>query len=176
MNPSVPAAPAPGFKVTGRFVLIALIAFFSVVAGVNAIMIRLAVGTFGGVETESAYRAGLAYSGEIAAAEVQAARGWRVDITVRPTGADFQGQLITMSAFDAAGQALDRLEVQAMLQRPADRRRDTTVTFQPSSAGRWIAQVAVEPGQWDLVLTLRESGKDAFRSRNRLTFRGERAR
>ena len=43
---------------TGRTVLICLIAFFAVVAIVNGIMIRAAISTFGGVETGSAYQAG----------------------------------------------------------------------------------------------------------------------
>ena len=41
-------------EVTGRMVLACLLAFFAVVAGVNALMIRAAVSTFGGVETENA--------------------------------------------------------------------------------------------------------------------------
>ena len=38
-------------ELTGRMVLICLVAFFAIVAGVNAVMIRAAVSTFGGVET-----------------------------------------------------------------------------------------------------------------------------
>ena len=52
-------------------VLICLVAFFAVVAGVNGIMIRAAVSTFGGVETGNAYQAGLAFAQEIAAVEAQ---------------------------------------------------------------------------------------------------------
>ena len=52
----------PPREVTGRMVLVCLVAFFAVVAGVNAVMIRAAVSTFGGVETESAYQAGLAFA------------------------------------------------------------------------------------------------------------------
>ena len=54
-------------------VLICLVAFFAVVAGVNAVMIRAAVSTFGGVETDSAYQAGLAFAREIAAARRRSA-------------------------------------------------------------------------------------------------------
>ena len=48
----------------------------------NAVLIRLAVSTFGGVETENAYQAGLNFSREIAAAEVQDALHWQVKATV----------------------------------------------------------------------------------------------
>ncbi len=63
---------------TGRTVLICLVGFFAVVAGVNAVMIRAAVSTFGGVETANAYQAGLAFAREIAAAEAQDALHWQV--------------------------------------------------------------------------------------------------
>ena len=48
--------------------LVCLVAFFGVVAAVNAVHDPAAVSTFGGVETESSYQAGLAFSREIAAA------------------------------------------------------------------------------------------------------------
>ena len=56
-----------------------LVGFFGVVAAVNAVMIKFAVTTFAGTETDSAYRAGLAYKGEEAAAAAQAALNWSVD-------------------------------------------------------------------------------------------------
>ena len=54
-------------QVTGRIVLICFVAFFAVVAGVNAVMIRAAVSTFSGIETENPYQAGLAFEREILA-------------------------------------------------------------------------------------------------------------
>src|SRR5262245_30122302 len=66
------------FQVTGRMVLAALLGFFGLVAGVNAAMIYAAVSTFGGVETESSYRAGLAFAREAATVAAQDARHWSV--------------------------------------------------------------------------------------------------
>ena len=57
-----------GFRVTGRMVLFSFIGFFAVVASVNAFMITSAVRTFSGVETENAYKAGLAFNESLAAA------------------------------------------------------------------------------------------------------------
>ena len=54
---------------TGRIVLMCLVGFFAVVAGVNAVAIRAAVSTFG-AETVNAYQAG-SLSREIAAAEAR---------------------------------------------------------------------------------------------------------
>ena len=70
--------------VTGRMVLVCLIAFFGVVARRNALMIRAAVSTFGGVETASSYQAGLAFEREVAAARAQDERDWQVKAKVQP--------------------------------------------------------------------------------------------
>src|SRR4051794_24048366 len=52
---AISADGRPSREVTGRMVLVGLVAFFAAVAGVNAVMIWAAVSTFGGVETESSY-------------------------------------------------------------------------------------------------------------------------
>ena len=62
--------------------LVGLVAFFAAVAGVNAIMIWAAVSTFGGVETESSYQAGLAFAQETAAVAAQDALHWQVKAKV----------------------------------------------------------------------------------------------
>src|SRR5262245_37783632 len=63
---------------TGRTVLICLVAFFGVVVGVNMIMMKLAIDSLPGTEVDSAYRASLAFNAQIAAARDQDARKWRV--------------------------------------------------------------------------------------------------
>ena len=64
--------------------LLCLVAFFAVVASVNAVMMTAAVTTFGGVETENSYQAGVAFAREEAAAEAQESRHWRVNSSLRP--------------------------------------------------------------------------------------------
>src|SRR5262249_60434903 len=66
------------FRLTGRIVLVSLVLFFATVAAVNAVMIRAATMTFGGVETVNAYQAGLAFNRAHAAALAQDARDWKV--------------------------------------------------------------------------------------------------
>src|SRR5450432_614696 len=83
MNRS-PGSPKP---LTGRKVLIMLLAFFGVVFGVNFLMMKLAIDTLPGTEVDSAYSASLAYENEIAAAHDQNARNWKVDARVQ-RGAD----------------------------------------------------------------------------------------
>jgi nitrogen fixation protein FixH len=70
------ASPKP---LTGGKVLAMLVAFFSVVMGVNFTMMKLATLTLPGTDVDSAYAASLAYENEIAAAREQDARNWKVD-------------------------------------------------------------------------------------------------
>src|SRR5262252_9133414 len=71
--------PQAGRPLTGRIVLVILLAFFGTVIGVNVTMMKLAIATLPGTEVDSAYSASIGYEKEIHAAEDQAARDWRVD-------------------------------------------------------------------------------------------------
>ena len=151
--------------VTGRLVLICLIAFFAVVSLANGIMIRAAVTTFGGVETASSYQAGLAYAREANAAHAQDALQWQVKANVRPA---VGATRIDVEARDAAGVALAGLQAAARFERPVDRRADQVVTLHEDASGQFRGTVAPITGQWDLVIELSRGGERVFRSRNRV--------
>lgn len=152
-------------ELTGRTVLFSLIAFFLVVAGVNGIMITAAVKTFGGVETESSYKAGLAFAREIAAANAQEARHWQVRASVVRSGGDARVEVV---ARDANDRPLDDVAASVSLAHPADRRLDQTVVMSADGAGRFRGTAAYAAGQWDLVIDLDRGGERMFRSRNRV--------
>jgi nitrogen fixation protein FixH len=156
-----------GFRVTGRLVLLSFIGFFAVVASVNAFMITQAVRTFSGVETENAYKAGLAFNQSIAAAGAQDARGWGVEIARRaPDSADF-----SVTVRDRAGRPVTGISLEATLQHPNDRRRDQPFAVAALGNGLFQAQTAREPGVWDVVIVLHEGEAELFRSRNRIVVR-----
>jgi nitrogen fixation protein FixH len=146
-------------------VLIGLLAFFAVVAGVNAVMMRAAVSTFGGVETESSYRAGLAFAREATAAQAQNRRHWQVHATIGRTEA---GQRIEIQAHDVGNRPLTDVEATVALAHPTDRRADRRVALAASSAGRFAGIIEVPNGQWDLVIELTRNGERVFRSKNRI--------
>jgi len=151
--------------VTGRLVLFCLIAFFAVVSLANAILIRAAVTTFGGLETASSYQAGLAFSRESAAARAQDERHWQVKANVLPAAGV---TTVEIDARDAAGQPLAGLQASASLAHPADRRADQIVHLSEPASGRFRGSVAPVSGQWDLVIELSGNGVRMFRSRNRV--------
>jgi nitrogen fixation protein FixH len=150
---------------TGRTVLICLIAFFAVISIVNGIMIRAAVTTFGGVETGSAYQAGQAFKHETDAARAQDGRHWQVKARLRPSAGK---TLIDIEARDAAGRPLTGLAATAYLHHPANRRADQTVTVSESLPGHFSGTADPVVGQWDVLIELSRNGERVFRSRNRV--------
>jgi nitrogen fixation protein FixH len=146
-------------------VLICLVAFFAVVAGVNAVMIRAAVSTFGGLETENSYQAGVAFAREIAAVEAQDALHWQVRAKV---SADADTTLLEVIATDAAGGPLEGLQATAHLSHPMDKRADHIVSLNEDAPGKFGGRTVSVVGQWTLVIELTRDGTRLFRSKNRV--------
>lgn len=150
---------------TGRTVLFTLLGFFGMVFVANGILVREALSTLTGVDTDSAYQAGRQYEREVALAKAQDARHWHVDAKVTPWR---DGARLDIFARDAAGQPLSGMEVSALFERPTDRRFDQEVTLVGDGGGRFHGEAALTAGQWDLVIELSRRGEQLFRSRNRV--------
>jgi len=150
---------------TGRTVFLCLIGFFGVVTLANAIMIRAAISTFGGVETPSSYQAGFAFARNAAAARAQDELRWQVKATVRPT---LEVVAVEIDARDSMGRPLAGLEATVMLHHPTDRRADQTVALTEGAAGTFRGTSARFSGQRDLMIELSRSGERLFRSQNRV--------
>ena len=157
--------PHPGKQVTGWTVLLCLVGFFAVVAGVNAIMIRAAVSTFGGVETESSYKAGLAFAKELAAARAQDALHWHVQVGLSPQSDHHRIELLVR---DTEGKAPAGIAAVARLSHPTDRRADIALELPEISAGRYAAEASPAAGQWDLIVELTRGEARLFRSKSRV--------
>ena len=153
-------------ELTGRMVLICLVAFFAVVGAVNAIMMGAAISTFAGLETDSAYQSGLAFEREIAAAQVQEALHWQVEAKIERAGETTTAVAIT--AQDASGNALTGLTASATVVHPTDRRLDRRIAMTEGAPGRFRGTTEPAVGQWDLVIELLRDGARQFRSRNRV--------
>ena len=158
---------SPARAITGRFVLIAVVSFFSIVISVNVVMMRLAIATLPGTEVDSAYRASLAYQREISEARQQAARQWNVDAHIerRPDGT----ARLNVLAKAHDGAPLIGLSVFGRLERPTDRRADQVFEIAEEGEGNYHGSTrGVAPGQWDLVIEASSDGKRMFLSRNRV--------
>ncbi len=150
--------------ITGRTVLIYFLGFFGIVFAMNFYMVRVAVSSFSGVETESSYKAGLSFKNDIAAAHAQDARHWSVEATLQR---DNSGMIIT--ARDAQGQALAGLIAEVRLAHPTDKRRDVVLAFVELTPGQFKNLTPMPEGQWDLVIGLKRETETVFRSKSRVT-------
>ncbi|MBR0934217.1 FixH family protein [Bradyrhizobium jicamae] len=163
MTPATPAAR----PITGRFVLITTIAFFAVVIGVNAVMMRLAITTLPGTEVDSAYSASLAYQREIVAARQQNERDLQVaaHIERQPNGV----ASLAIEARNHAGEPLARMNFAARLERPIDRRADRAIDVAEAGRGTYRGSAEnVAAGQWDLVIEGDAEGRRMFLSKSRI--------
>jgi nitrogen fixation protein FixH len=156
-------------EVTGRAVLVWLVAFFGVVFIVNGVMIKAATSTFGGVETSSSYKAGQMFEREAARAERQDERHWRV---AGRLARDKAGQvLLDLGARDETGAPLAGLTARARLAHPADERLDHEVMLARIGAGEFRGEADVPAGQWELIIDLYREDERVFRSRSRVTLK-----
>ncbi len=158
----------PGGKLlTGRVVLIWLLAFFGVVIGVNLTMMTLAIDTLPGTEVDSPYAAGNAYNQELNAARAQAARHWRVGAHVERLADG--GASVRVEARDAEDAPLTGVAFTARLARPIDKRADRVVELSDRGTGVFRgAAEDVPPGQWDLIIEADRGSERVFLSRNRV--------
>jgi nitrogen fixation protein FixH len=152
-----------------RWIPWAFVAFFGVVLAANGAMIWIAFATWTGLETEGAYQKGLAYNRTLAAAKAQEELGWRVDLSVAPTG----GRLaeIELKLADRNNNVMQDARVTAAFVRPTHAGHDLELVVPHIHAGIYGADAALPfSGVWELHLTV-ESGDDTYRLRQRIYLR-----
>jgi nitrogen fixation protein FixH len=156
-------------EVTGSMVLGLMVGFFAIIFAMNAFMAREAISTFGGVETESSYRAGQTFERDVAMAKAQDAQHWQVDAKVTPAAGG--GAVLDIVARDATGLPLPGLVATALFARPTDRRLDHSMAVSETAPGHFHGSAEIPAGQWDLVIDLSRQGERMFRSKNRVILR-----
>lgn len=138
-----------------RWIPWSFVAFFAIVVGVNAVMITLGVKSFSGLSTDDAYRRGLGFNREIARAEAADGLGWRFDATLADG-------VLRVTAAAADGAPLARLDLTALLERPAESGHDITLHLRESADGQYQAPVTLPlTGIWDLRLHASRDGQGA---------------
>jgi nitrogen fixation protein FixH len=159
-----PSRRAPR-SITGRTVLLYFASFFGIIFAMNFYMVRVAISSFSGVETESAYKAGLSFKNDVVAAHAQDARHWSVEASLQR--GDSAG--VTITARDAQGQTLPSLTPEIRLAHPTDKRRDVPLEFVELSPGHFKSLTALPVGQWDLIIALKRETETVFRSKSRIS-------
>lgn len=163
------ATPKTPRELTGRTVLFCFIGFFGIVATVNAIMIRAAVTTFAGTETASAYKAGLAYKHEEAAAAAQAALDWQIEgrIVRTPSGE----AVLTVDIRDKNRAPVYGIDISAQLAHPLNARLDHDIALARTADGSFRGMTEASAGQWALTLEVMRGGDRVYRTKSRVVLK-----
>ncbi len=156
-------------ELTGRAVLLWLIGFFGVVFVVNGIMAKAAISTFGGVETQSSYKAGQMFEDEVARAMRQDALRWKVGGKL---DLDRVGEaVLDMTVRDAKGQPVSGLTADARLWHPADSRRDHVIPMRKTGTGAFHGEAHAQSGRWELIVDFYRGDRRMFRSRSEIVLK-----
>ncbi len=125
------------------------VGLFGVVLIANGTMIAVAISTFTGMETVSAYKKGLSYNKRLAAADAQEKLGWQASLD---TEAGDAGQMIiTFALKDREGVPIAAADIEAHIDRPLQDGLDQPLTFDEIKSGRYKATVDLPlKGQWEI--------------------------
>jgi len=147
----------PARELTGRKFLAILVAFFGTMLAVNLFMAYSAISTFPGLEVSSSYADSQSFD---ARRDAQDALGWHATVTV-------EGDVLTLSLLDDAGQAVAPAELTALLTRPTNQTEDQLLDLTRVNGG-FTAPVQVSGGRWRLRLT--GTARDGTDYRHNITF------
>lgn len=136
-------------RFTGRHMAAILIAFFAIVAGVNFLMARLALSTFGGVVVENSYVASQHYNRWLDEARAESALGWDARVNWR----EDRHVEIRLSGVPAGA------EVSAIARHPLGRLPDRTLRFRADGAARFVSAEKLPAGRWQLRISVSDAGR-----------------
>lgn len=141
--------------IRGRHVLIAMLAFFAFVIGVNVAFTVIAVRSFPGEDERRSYLQGLRYNEVIAQRERERTLGWEAE-------AIFVGErdaALMVTLVDGGGVPVQNATVTAVLRRPASAREDRAVTLIDVGGGRYKTSLgALAPGIWRVKAVVKRGG------------------
>ena len=156
-------------RITGRFVLVAFVLFFGVIAAVNATMVTLAVRTMPGLAVKNSYDASQVMNAEFDAMRAQAARGWTADATVRLVGSIAP---VIVSLAGPKGEAITGLDVVVRLAHPALTRADHVAILRETSPGTYAGDFPdAQAGGWTFIIEAQREANRLYTSRNRLVLK-----
>ena len=152
---------------SGRNVLMAVIAFFGAVFFANGIFIYAALSTYSGVVANEPYRKGLQYNDRIAAGDRQAQLGWTAEAALDPAAG------LTFLLRKTDGTPVSGLRISGTLGRPSTVEFDRRLVLKEVEPGRYVGGVEdLSPGAWlvDLEAVWIGSGETepVYRMRKRL--------
>jgi nitrogen fixation protein FixH len=138
-------------ELTGKHVLLMLVAFFGVIIVTNVIFINAAVTSFRGEDVKGSYRQGLEYNETLETRKSEGQLGWSASYNVIKSEAD-QSRLI-IAIKDAQSAPISGLKIMGKLRHPTDTKLDREIEFVESKAGQYNNTSFVPEGRWQLRAT-----------------------
>jgi nitrogen fixation protein FixH len=161
-----------GQSITGRMVLIWLLAFFGTIFAVNAVLVFFALSSWPGLTTDKAYEEGIAYNRTLDAAAAQARLGWSSAVVfsatnlagAKPRTGQFLLRLTDINKIPVTG-----LEARVRFRRPVREGFDVTVALKEIALGQYGAPVELPlAGRWYADIDTRRKGDTVYRMRHEL--------
>ncbi|MDA8637018.1 FixH family protein [Rhodospirillales bacterium] len=138
-------------KITGKKVLIWMIAFFGVIIAVNSVFMFFAINTWPGLTTEDSYKKGVNFNQTLEAAARQSALGWLSKVEIGDGTDTDKAVIIRMTG--QANTPLSGLVVTASVERAVGTHNTQIISMSETSPGvysgifkapmqgRWIAEI-----------------------------------
>lgn len=148
-------------QLTGRHVLLMLLAFFGVMFVVNIIFAYLAVTSFTGEDVPKSYQQGVEYNKTIQARQAQQTLNWAV--YANSYKADDQDTTIVVKILDETSQPVPDLSVTGIMRHPTDKAFDRNVELQSYEDGLYRANIDLTDGTWTLVATAKVKDRAVYK-------------
>jgi len=170
-SPSSSLSAKPVKKFTGKKALLWLVGFFLVVFIVNGLMAYFALGTWGGLDTSDAYRKGIHYNEQIAAAEAQKKSGWKIRLSHSPTA--LRGDRIDVAVV-WPDQDLPPARIAARISRAVTNAHDQEIILSKSADNIYTAPVMLpEAGQWNVTILVSRPDGPIYQHRQKIFIAAE---
>lgn len=141
-------------ELTGRKVLLIFVSAFGVVISVNLLMAYSAISTFPGLVVGNSYVASQKFDDRRAEQE---ALGWTVEAT-------HTEDLLMLSITDENGRPVAVADLDATVGRATHPRDDQTPEFRFNGKA-YVAEVAIEKGNWNILMEARDHDGTLFQQR-----------
>lgn len=140
-------------QITGAHVRWAMIAFFAVIIGLDALFITFAVRSHPGEQVKNSYVLGLDYNRELERKQHQRALGWSME-------AGLDDMAFAVRLRDAAGQPLEGLHVSAQMHVAGVRQDGDVVRLTERTAGEYVTPMLLEgPGRVEVNIVIRRAAE-----------------
>ncbi|MBP6030925.1 MAG: FixH family protein [Sphingobium sp.] len=134
---------------TGHHMAMVLVTFFAIVIGVNIIMARYAIMTFGGTVVDNSYVASQKFNRWLSEARREQALGWSVSDPVRADGGE-----VLLHVHNAYKAPLAGAAIMARAEHPLGREGTRELRFMETAPGSYSSTQALPAGRWKLRIRI----------------------